>query len=468
MPTVFVVMPYQEPYEKIYETILEPVLRDRGFEVIRADQIPASSDIFNDMIQSIATADLVVIDATESNQNIYFEFGFAAANNKELLIIAEGSLAIPFDTRQWRHLLYDASNLPKLHDEFIVWLEHTHAFLRHLPRVNASRLTRGEVFPGLFDASISSDYHRIPVDDRILGELRAGTMLSCAHSYYTEKGTGHWLALCDDPLYTTFHASIRLLNENGKSILDALGDDFLRTSPDVVSLGPGNGQKDRILLRSIVRRLMVMGVPCDAYYYPIDISHRMLTSAIRTIDRDPELQLRLKIKAVLGDFSRLSAFRPLYEFRAAPNLFSFLGNTLGNMPQEVSLLQSIKNAMLSGDILLLELRLKSSSTQLDGHDTSQFGLSFAPLGRLGVPYDVRKIQIRREDTISQIPGTETLAVHYEKAIVGNEEFSDVVLSCVNYYDRIAVRTILEGKTLGFEILDTIENELLVLFILRKR
>jgi hypothetical protein len=138
------------------------------------------------------------------------------------------------------------------------------------------------------------------------------------------------------------------------------------------------------------------------------------------------------------------------------------------MPHEVSLLQSIKNAMLSGDILLLELRLKSSSAQLDGHDSTQFGLSFAPLGRLGVPYDPSKIQIRREDTISQIPGTETLAVHYKEAIVGNEKFSDVVLSCVNYYDRIAVKKILEGKTLGFEVLDTIENELLVLFVLRKR
>lgn len=120
------------------------------------------------------------------------------------------------------------------------------------------------------------------------------------------------------------------------------------------------------------------------------VSPRMLSTAVKTVSRDPDLAGCLKIKVADGNFENINAFRPIYDYRPAPNLLSFLGNTLGNVSNELNLLKRIKNAMQPDDIMLLEVRLATGNIELGGHESHQFGLSFAPLQRLGVLFDNRR------------------------------------------------------------------------------
>lgn len=124
--------------------------------------------------------------------------------------------------------------------------------------------------------------------------------------------------------------------------------------------------------------------------------------------------------------------------------------------------------MIAGDILLLEVRLRIAAIEAGGQDYDQIGLSFAPLTRLGIQFDISRIHKREESSVSQIRGTKTLAVHYRDIQVGKEHFPDVFLSCVNYYDPEELRRTLEGTTLDFDILDAIESELMVIFVVRKK
>jgi Histidine-specific methyltransferase, SAM-dependent len=346
--------------------VLRPCLADAGFHVVRADQIQASSVITKDIEDGIDKADLVVIEASEKNQNVYFEFGLAAAKGKELLVLAKDGAEVPFDTRQWRHLLYDHTKPDELRISFSAWVERTAAYQKHSPRASAIRLDRGDVFRDIVDATLYIDRSDESIDARILKDVRSGGLLPCSYSYSTDTGTENWLKLCRDPLYTVFHESMNTLTNNVNRILDTLKDSFIETSPDFVSLGPGNGQKDRIFLKGLVKRLIAHGHTPQLYYYPIDISPRMLSTAVRTVSGDEDLAGRVKIKVIEGNFEHIPAFRPIFDFRPEPNLFSFLGNTIGNVSNEISLLTRIKNAMQRGDVMMLEARLNTGNNELGG------------------------------------------------------------------------------------------------------
>lgn len=466
-PKAFVVMPFRPDYERVYSSVVAPELERHGFIPVRADQIIGSSNIGDDIANGIREAALVVVEASDLNANVYFEFGFAVATGKEFLLIAKSGTEIPFDTRRWRHLLYDPGDLTRFGSDFSNWVQNTSAFASETFAHN-SRLNRGELFPNIVDACVFIEASYVPLQNRILDEIRSGSMLSCGHAYFTDSGSVHWLRLCNDPLYTVYQDSVRLLKRESPRILACIGDQFVRQSPDFVSLGPGNGQKDRVFLKALFQCLKRQNIESQLYYYPFDISQNIISNAVHTVCNDGELRPQIRVKAMVADFGRLQHFRPVYDYRPAPNIFALLGNTLGNVSQEVNFLQRLKAAMVSGDILLLEVRSKSGLMKAGGQDEDQFGLSFAPLSRFGIQLDVSKIHIREETSVSQIRGSITQAVHYRDVSIGNEHFSDVFLSCVNYYDPVEIKQVLEGTTLDFQVLDVVEGELMVLLVVRKR
>lgn len=460
-------MPFKEPYDSLYKKIWRPCLSDAGFKVVRVDEIQKSSDISDDIAREIANADLVVIEASESNQNVYFEFGLAASHSKELVILATKGTELPFDTRQWRHLFYDPEDIESLKASFRGWIERTAAYQRLSPQESITRLERGELLPDIVDATLYIATTNEPIDKRILKDINSVNLIPCSYSYYTDVGTDSWLDLCQDPLYKIFGNSLETLASNAERILSVMDKAFIDSSPDFVSLGPGNGQKDRILLRCLVERLVAAGLAPDLYYYPIDISPRMLSTAVKAVSGDQVLADQLKIKVAEGEFENLSAFKPIFDFRAAPNLFVFLGNTLGNVANEIELLLRIKNAMQPGDVLIIEVRLKSSSIELGGDEEHQFMLSFAPLKRLGVSFDRENLQVRNNRSLSQIQNTATVSVHYVDAEIQGKKIPDITLSCVNHYDRNSMKSALLATPLEFKMLDVIETDLLALYVLEK-
>lgn len=83
--------------DKVFKYLIEPVCRDQGFEVTRSDKIDET------IINYLKTADLVIIDMSEHNPNVFYEFGFRHATGKPFIPIrTKTSEKIPFDVSTLR------------------------------------------------------------------------------------------------------------------------------------------------------------------------------------------------------------------------------------------------------------------------------------------------------------------------------------------------------------------------------
>ncbi len=314
-PKTFVIMPFKVDYNQLYSDVVRPELERCGFVVVRADELPGSSDMNQDITDGIREASLIIVEASELNANVYFEFGFSVATGKEFLLLAKRGLDLPFDTRRWRHLLYEPEHLNRLRPEFGSWIEGTNAFSVNADALN-SRLSRGELFPNIVDACVSVQSNPMALQKRILDEIRSGSMLSCAYAYFTDSGSEHWLRLCNDPLYTVFQDSVRLLKKEASRIFASMGDAFIKQSPDFLSLGPGNGQKDRVLLRALFQQMTNQTLSPQVFYYPFDISHAITSTAVHTVCNDQQLRSQLRIKALMGDRRRHPPARSKTPYRS--------------------------------------------------------------------------------------------------------------------------------------------------------
>lgn len=97
----------------VLEFLLEPVCKDLGFQVTRVDQINDVDRITETIISELKNADLVIVDMTNHNPNVFYEFGFRHALNKPLIpIIKKDSSNIPFDVSTLRTITYSLDARP--------------------------------------------------------------------------------------------------------------------------------------------------------------------------------------------------------------------------------------------------------------------------------------------------------------------------------------------------------------------
>ncbi|MBV8887810.1 MAG: DUF4071 domain-containing protein [Chroococcidiopsidaceae cyanobacterium CP_BM_RX_35] len=77
--SVFVAMPYGTKegieFNRIYSEYIKPALEGVGFEVFRADEELRAGNIRTDMFQELLLADLVVVDLSIDNPNVWYELG---------------------------------------------------------------------------------------------------------------------------------------------------------------------------------------------------------------------------------------------------------------------------------------------------------------------------------------------------------------------------------------------------------
>lgn len=116
LPHVFVAMPFgTKPgqngtlidFNRIYHELLKPALTSVGLEVMRADEEVQAGDIKTDMFQELLIADLVVVDLTLDNPNVWYELGVRHALRARgvMLVQAERNYQ-PFDIYTDRKLHY--------------------------------------------------------------------------------------------------------------------------------------------------------------------------------------------------------------------------------------------------------------------------------------------------------------------------------------------------------------------------
>ena len=94
---------------KYNDLIKEALLRaDPSLEITRADDISAAGSINDDIVAQIMYSDLVIVDITYPNPNVYYELGLRHAFKPGTIIIRQrGGTKVPFDIADLRYIEYD-------------------------------------------------------------------------------------------------------------------------------------------------------------------------------------------------------------------------------------------------------------------------------------------------------------------------------------------------------------------------
>lgn len=108
---VFVAMPFGIKegidFNKVYDDYIEPALIAEGFEVFRADKEMRAGEIRTDMFQELLLADLVVVDLSIDNPNVWYELGVRhALRSRGVIQIKCTRDYMPFDVYTDRTLTY--------------------------------------------------------------------------------------------------------------------------------------------------------------------------------------------------------------------------------------------------------------------------------------------------------------------------------------------------------------------------
>lgn len=327
-------------------------------------------------------------------------------------------------------------------------------------------LSRGstEYINILADAALFVGDHRHEYSKELTRRLKSKEIVPMKYLYRTEQASNHWLSICKKESYRFYKNSLSLLRAKSSDIVSAIIGCIGENEVDLISLGSGNGEKDNILIREFIKRLKDDEY---IYYYPVDISDTLIEEALKNSTGKGINKNRIKTKALLADFNQLSDLKRVYEERPAKNVFSVLGNTIGNS-DEAELISSIADSMLAGDVVMIEI----NTGDVDVNDPmlrepDNLHHDFAPLASLGIPFDEKLLTYTRITSKSIIDGTESVLAIYAEALIDGDLVSDVKLSIVHHYKFDKFKKTIEEKMNVETVYEHVENGVGVLVAQRK-
>jgi hypothetical protein len=125
---VFVLMPFTREWSSnVWDCVnlacerLREQYEDLTWE--RADQMTDAGRITDQIISAIERADLVIADVTESNPNVMFELGYAAALGRPIILLNQAVDESPFDIKDWRQIVYSVDKLAEARGELVRHLD---------------------------------------------------------------------------------------------------------------------------------------------------------------------------------------------------------------------------------------------------------------------------------------------------------------------------------------------------------
>lgn len=115
---IFVAMPfgikqaktgrYKIDFDRIYDKAIRPATEELGLQVIRADEEQDGGIIHALMIERLICTDIVVVDITNENPNVYYELGIRhCARPYSTILIYDKNIRLPFDIQPLRAIPYE-------------------------------------------------------------------------------------------------------------------------------------------------------------------------------------------------------------------------------------------------------------------------------------------------------------------------------------------------------------------------
>jgi hypothetical protein len=120
MASAFIIRPFGTKkgidFERVERELIDPALKGFQFAGRTTGDTLRQGNIRTEMFQRLLTADLVVVDISIGNANVFYELGIRHALRNKRTFLIRGSSAelpadeVPFDLKTDRYLSYDASN----------------------------------------------------------------------------------------------------------------------------------------------------------------------------------------------------------------------------------------------------------------------------------------------------------------------------------------------------------------------
>ncbi len=164
--------------------------------------------------------------------------------------------------------------------------------------------------------------------------------------YTGSGGSKNWLKLDRAETFPVARQLKDLLEKNLELILR-----FIPTCMSLVSVGVGNGEKERIFLEALVRKNLSENPASGKVsirYYPIDINSEFVDLALEKVEHLP-----IEKKGIVGFIEDMATLKNNWRL---PVLFCILGNTFCNYEPEF-ILQLVRENLEQGDLFFFDANL---------------------------------------------------------------------------------------------------------------
>lgn len=113
--SAFLIMPFNDKFEIVHGVINE-VCINMGIVPQRADDIFTPKPIIANILDGISRSEIIIVDLTQKNPNVFYELGIAHSLRDEnaIILLTQNINNIPFDIRHWPVIKYSNENIPAL------------------------------------------------------------------------------------------------------------------------------------------------------------------------------------------------------------------------------------------------------------------------------------------------------------------------------------------------------------------
>lgn len=110
--------PERKRSDQLMTHVINPVVVSLGYdEIVRVDAVAEVDNIDNTVINHLKNDELVIVDMSGHNPNVFYEFGYRQALHLPLIpLIEDGDEKIPFDVTTLRTIKYNLKDLDKVED----------------------------------------------------------------------------------------------------------------------------------------------------------------------------------------------------------------------------------------------------------------------------------------------------------------------------------------------------------------
>lgn len=239
---------------------------------------------------------------------------------------------------------------------------------------NTAEITRASA-PPTSALPIDVVLTELQLADEFLAALRSRAIPE-KFFYWFPLSVRAWLALCGEGAYRNFSRSRQVIQRHASDVAACLP----RGTTEVVSLGAGQGDKDRLILAALA------GTGHDVHYRPVDASMGLLEIAVRDARADG-----FSTRGLKADFTDSAQVEHVRDGSAhdacTARLFMLLGNTLGGF-DPIEMARRLAALMRPADVALVDGELFAGAHTLAGYDNPvNRRFAFAPLAAAGLSED---------------------------------------------------------------------------------